>query len=325
MIFFLTKFFNFFFKFYYLILKLVINLLIPKNINDYRYRFLRSNVIRNSNKIQSFLFEKMNFKLNSLYIPHKRKFYVDCSGIFLDTSLTGRYYKISQDFKIINEGEIFVPIIKKTNNKYIVDVGSNFGEISIFLAKNFKDASILSIEGSIQNFKIMQNNIIVNNVENIKSENIIISEKNDYSYITNNLGSENFISKNASNDSIKVRSYTLESILEKHSFGTIDFLKIDIEGSVPDLTKSLINLNIKNKILSCMIAFEKNTYDAYSEIVNSFSNKFNSYEIDYQNNKLYKISNEKLKQILQKDLPNEYQGNGNGNDILFIHKTIDKG
>tara|TARA_B100000963_G_scaffold361128_1_gene395020 strand:- start:2030 stop:3001 length:972 start_codon:yes stop_codon:yes gene_type:complete len=319
---FYTKVNNIFLRLYVLILRVICKLLIPKNIDSYELRFLRSNIIQTANKIQSILYTHVNYKLPVLYKPEDKKFYVNCSGIFLDSCYTGRYFKISNSSKTINEAEIFLPILNKTNKSFFVDIGSNFGEISIFLAKKFTKSKVLSIEGSQKNFEILKNNIEINLIQNIIAENSIITNTNGSKFITNNLGSENYITNKSQNESIEVKSFTLDKILEKHYFKKIDFLKIDIEGSVPDLTDSVINLIENDYLLTCMIAFEKNTYESYSKIINAFKNSFESFIVNYHNNELKFINFEDLNFLLKDTLPSKYQGNSQGYDIFFINKKI---
>ena len=142
--------------------------------------------------------------------------------------------------------EIF---FRKTAKLNFVDIGSNFGEISIYIAKKFPQTKVLSIEASRANCFIQKNNIKINNVSNIILENAIVSNKNGSKYISKDLGSENYVSNSKLSNFEKVRSSTLHELLRKNNINFIDFLKIDIEGHIPLLSEDLINLNTKKKLI----------------------------------------------------------------------------
>ena len=115
-----------------------------------------------------------------------------------------------------------------------------------------------------------------------------------------------------------IKSYKLQDILVNHKIVKVDFLKIDIEGSIPFLTKDLIILNNEKRINNIMLAIEKNSYESYLEILDNFSRNLYIYDIDYLNKKFIPLKIEDLKEKLKKNLPKEYsQDNKWAVDILF--------
>ena len=188
-----------------------------------------------------------------------------------------------------------------------MDIGSNFGEISIYIAKKFPQTKVLSVEASRTNCSIQKNNIKINNASNVILENTIVSNKNGSRYISKDLGSENYVSNFKLSNFEKVRSRTLTELLRKNNINFIDFLKIDIEGYIPFLSEDLVNLNMKKKIKFCMISFEKNSFESYKNILDNFKKNSVIFDITGMNT-IKKISHIYLENKLRKILPNEYQG-----------------
>lgn len=210
--------------------------------------------------------------------------------------------------------EIF---FRKTAKLNFVDIGSNFGEISIYIAKKFPQTKVLSVEASSVNCSIQKNNIRINNVRNIILENTIVSNKNGSKYISKNLGSENYVSNSKLGFFEKVKSSTLHELLKKNNVNFLDFLKIDIEGYIPFLSEDLVNLNKKKRMKFCMISFEKNSFESYKSILDNFKKNSIIFDITGMNT-IKKISSIYLENKLRKILPNEYQGKRfSGMEVLF--------
>ena len=127
--------------------------------------------------------------------------------------------------------------------KNIIDLGACWGEFSLFLGRRFPDCNIFSVEGSEKNFEILKINLN-NNLEfskNIKPFNFIISDKNGFEEISDNVTTVNTLRSiiNKENESYKkVQSKKLETFVKSNNF-KVDFLKIDIEGSELKLLSDL--------------------------------------------------------------------------------------
>jgi hypothetical protein len=111
-------------------------------------------------------------------------------------------------------------------------------------------------------------------------------------------------------------------LLQKHKIKNIDFIKIDIEGSVPDLTEDIIYLLQKKKIKYIDLSIEKNTWKSYENLINSLIKKSKIYNVDAQINLKTKITSKYLIKNLKKILPKQYQGNrGQGMELLFEYNN----
>lgn len=183
-----------------------------------------------------------------LYID-KQGVYADVSGVLLSVELTDRYFK-SPSGK--NEAEDLVAVLDKfaITPTTILDIGANFGEISLYLAKNYPEASIFAIEASEENFTVLKKNISIQNfnVDKIVTINVALSDTEKELSFTKNLGSENsFVeySPYATFEYTKVNAVPLRKIINDQNYKiySVDFVKIDIEGSEPLLANDLAELS----------------------------------------------------------------------------------
>ena len=296
-------FISFFIKFFLVQMKLVINLLLPKNFKSDNDLTIKTHLINFTKYINRYIFDKTKFKLKTLYDPVKKTYYCEVGDdIYLNTHNNNRFFKMDSDSKIINQAEYFVKIIDKTNKKNIVDIGSYIGELSIFFAKRYPDAKILSVEGSKTNYAIQKDNIAFNNISNILAVNNVLAEKEKEVFITENLDGENFIKDTLESNCSKTNSVTLLSLLEKYNIENIDFLKIDLEGSVHLLTKDLIQLKNKKLIKFCHLEFAKNKFEEIEDLLKSFSNDSEIFIVKEYQDYFEPINADNLKKILQKNL-----------------------
>ncbi len=128
-----------------------------------------------------------------------------------------------------------VDVIKnlKINEGVVVDVGSNIGKITVILSNMLnKNGRVVSIEPSIENFQILKRNVFENKLKNVILENCAASSKDGFVdfYIEDSGTSGHSISKKVGKR-IKVRSLTIDKILQKHKIGKISLMKIDVEGA----------------------------------------------------------------------------------------------
>ena len=127
--------------------------------------------------------------------------------------------------------------------KNIIDLGACWGEFSLFFGRSFPDCNIFSIEGSEKNFEILKINLNNNSdfSKNIRPFNLIISDKNGFEEISDNVTTVNTLRSiiNKENESYKkVESKKLETFVKNNNL-KVDFLKIDIEGSELKLLSDL--------------------------------------------------------------------------------------
>ena len=81
---------------------------------------------------------------------------------------------------------------------YIIDIGACWGECSIHLSSKYQNAKIYSVEGSLKNYDVFLKNLQHNPEfnSNIDANHLIISDRDGYEEISNDLSTMNKKKKN---------------------------------------------------------------------------------------------------------------------------------
>jgi len=118
----------------------------------------------------------------------------------------------------------------------VIDIGANIGIFSLYAALKTENR-VYAFEPFPENVTWLTQNLKANNVlERVAVNCVAVSDTNETErlYISEISGGHLLFDHNIKgplNDSIKVPSKTLESILEENAIEQVDFLKIDCEGS----------------------------------------------------------------------------------------------
>lgn len=161
--------------------------------------------------------------------------------------------------------------------KTIVDIGANFGEMSLFFCRYYPESRIISVEPSPEMVRIFSDNLDMQlfSTGNITLVPKALSDKPGEVSITEGLGSENSIvvsqSVNGQKASsiISVQAITLSMLCKEYGLHQIDFMKIDIEGAEPLLAADLKELLPNIKLI--LVEFsEKNSLESYTDLINIF-------------------------------------------------------
>ena len=112
----------------------------------------------------------------------------------------------------------------------IYDVGANIGNHTVFFSKAFTPRQIVSVEPQKSAAKLLARNIALNDVKECTVVNCMLGSSVGQGAISKfgatNLGGTSF--KEDASGAIQMRS--LDSIVDEHSNGEVDFIKIDVEG-----------------------------------------------------------------------------------------------
>jgi FkbM family methyltransferase len=149
-----------------------------------------------------------------------------------------------------------------------IDIGANKGVFTIFSAKRLSKGRVLSFEPADLNLKILEKNIIKNGFKNIKLFKIGLSDKSQtipiygpsHPYLdgTKNEGALSIFSSNKVDQFLqKIAVDTLDHILEKEDLKKINVIKIDVEGSEPEVLRGMYHTLVKFKPLIMIEINEK--------------------------------------------------------------------
>ncbi len=154
------------------------------------------------------------------------------------------------DFSAIKEIYVFdeykLNNLKLDKNPTIIDIGANIGVFSIRVAKRYSESRIFSYEPLDKTFKVLEDNIVLNNLNNTKAFNLAISDKRGkikFHINKKNLGASSIIKK--SGDQIEVKSITLNDIFKINKISRCDLLKLDCEGAEFYIIYSTNKSNLK--------------------------------------------------------------------------------
>ena len=123
--------------------------------------------------------------------------------------------------------EIDLPFSPKT----IIDGGSNIGYASVFYANKYPEAEVLAIEPDSSNFEMVEKNTF--NYPNIKRIQSAIWGKSTYLKIKNP-ETEKWafeVIETTKNEEGAFEAFSIQDLIIKMGWDSVDFLKLDIEGS----------------------------------------------------------------------------------------------
>lgn len=123
----------------------------------------------------------------------------------------------------------------------VVDVGAHYGYFSLFASRNLDPKStIISLEPSPSNYKILSKNILDCKVKNVQLlDKAIGAETGEQTLhlgrsVNHSLIKDYSLLSEESN-SVQVDVLDLEGLMSSYNLGKIDFLKMDCEGAEYDI------------------------------------------------------------------------------------------
>lgn len=154
----------------------------------------------------------------------------------------------------------------------LVDVGANIGTASILAAK--QGATVYAIEPYSENFKILEDNIVLNHLNGkIHASNIGIGKGEEAILYFNNerpdwCGLSAEMNNLDLDNNEKVKLTTLKTFFDKHNIEKCHFLKMDAEGAEHDIIDDIeAGLHTKIERIGCEL---HNYHQTYKEILERF-------------------------------------------------------
>lgn len=133
-----------------------------------------------------------------------------------------------------------IPELQYTSFKTIVDVGANIGLATLYFKSVSPNATVVAIEPDAENFAVMQQNVIGNNVEKVHLlQAAIDSKEGQLQVVKANLAYNSSVSNDKSGYTVPAVSVT--NIIEKYNLQQIDLIKIDVEGFESEIFSQHIN------------------------------------------------------------------------------------
>jgi FkbM family methyltransferase len=227
------------------------------NIADPDYRFLRAEVLHA-------LAMKLHGAARLCDFPNEivvrpQGVFVNATGVLMESSRTGIYLK-SSGAPYENQGVQLSKVLARMNISVTtaVDVGANFGEISLWLAREYPDARVVAIEPSTDNLSVFELNKNAQNFATDRLETIrhAVSDRAGTVAMSTGAGAMNrVVAAGETKGTETVQCDRLDTLFDRHGIRTADFVKIDIEGGEPELRGALLALG--HRVRSYYIEFSQ--------------------------------------------------------------------
>lgn len=184
--------------------------------------------------------------------------YVNVGGVLLE-ALSQRYYLKASGEAQGNIARAMNDVLVRRGIRpsTIVDVGANYGEVSLWFAREFPGARILAIEPVRDNRAVFEQNARAQSFPTAHVQLLPMAVMNRGGTINIQAGvsTMNRVSEKAQQGTETVPCDTLENIFAAHGIDVADFVKVDIEGAEPYLQESVGKLGPRVK--AWMFEFSK--------------------------------------------------------------------
>jgi FkbM family methyltransferase len=134
-----------------------------------------------------------------------------------------------------------------------LDLGAHIGIPAIIMAKKNRFKKIYSLEPVKENFKVLCENIKLNNLENIIiSVNAGIGERDETLKINKSFStnSHSIVMEESSLEKEEIRVVSIQTLVKENNVEKFDLIKMDIEGYEYNVINSLIPFIDNSKIFT---------------------------------------------------------------------------
>lgn len=124
-------------------------------------------------------------------------------------------------------------------NDTIIDIGAHIGLFSVYASQYCSDGKIFSFEPIKENYELLDNNIKLNSLKNIKIFNFAVSGNSNPIKLFINQDEAAHSMLFESSKSIIVNSISLQKLFDENKIEFCDLLKLDCEGAEYEIIKNL--------------------------------------------------------------------------------------
>ena len=171
-----------------------------------------------------------------------------------------------------------------SNDDVIIDVGAHIGLFALFASQFCKNGKIFCYEPIKENYKILIENIEMNQIQNIFPNNLAVTKKTSRVKIFLNddqSGHSMFIQNK---NFVEVDSKSLSDIFIDNGIKECDFLKLDCEGAEYEIIESLPS-DLFTKINKTVI--EYHMVDTKPELLEQLINKLKQFSFSVHTRSLF--------------------------------------
>ncbi len=209
------------------------------------------------------------------------------------------YPNIRLDIKKLEEfnSAVYFHEYRPSNGDVIVDLGAGIGTESIFISKLVgPQGKVYAIEAAADTYALLQANVADNNLGNVHSFNIAISDHRGKLSISAS-GDTHINNSIFEGKGTEVEAFTMDEFLAINNIDRINYLKVNIEGAEKLMVRAFDRIDsVEHVAISCHDFLAKrnnNPVFATKEIITQFLVR-NNFEIssrktgiDYEDDWIY--------------------------------------
>lgn len=172
-------------------------------------------------------------------------------------------YTNREEFKLLCD-EIFnkgIYNIKLNKKPSIIDTGAHVGLATLYFKSKYPDAHIIAFEPNPNIFPILEENMSYNGINNVELYNIALGKKEEVrTFYIDDTGNDWFSTSGFIKNSWKHIQSTVDikvkvDKLSKYIRGSVDLLKMDIEGAEGEVLEELDHAKKLKDIRNIIIEF----------------------------------------------------------------------
>jgi FkbM family methyltransferase len=215
------------------------------NVN-FRFKTSLGSIMEHSFSVKLSFFKKIIRQVDNWYIIPLVYYGLFRKEFFILNLKNGQRLKLRTDstdfYTFINVwivGEYSRTGFEIGENDNVVDVGSHIGVFSVYAAQFCRNGKIISYEPVEENFRLLQENLELNKLKNIRAFNVAVAGKKGKIRIYH---SEDQAASTIYGDGqryTEVDAVPLKEVLESNHVERCDLLKLDCEGAEYEILDSL--------------------------------------------------------------------------------------
>jgi FkbM family methyltransferase len=248
---------------------ILISLFVNKLIGRYFFFFLKTERLLNTHVV----FKEID----------RNKIQIEFKGLNIRCRKYSSDIDVFKQIFLDNEFQVLHELIMKEGKEImtILDLGGNIGISALWFDANFKNPQIFVVEPDIDNFRLLEENLKINNVNSINVNKGIWKDSRklffDKTFRDAQSWSITLTERPISKEYIN--SISIDDLVNQYKITRIDLLKIDIEGGETEIfnetNEGLFFLKI-TKVIAIEIHPEFNIKDRIVKILKD--NNFNFYK-----------------------------------------------
>ncbi len=212
-----------------------------------------------------------NIKLGGLFFPIENEY----GEIPWDTLYIPYIYK-----EIWIDG-IYIDVLNGLKDATILDIGANIGIITEHMRAHAK--KIYAVEPASEHFAALKQNKEFNNWDNVEIFNYAITDKDGEAVLNKSRGNRTcntLVQEYKSGEKQKVKGVAMDTFFKENNITSVDFCKMDIEGSEELVLRSEGFKKVAPKIKSIMLEFHFKNWPKLVEHMGTLGFKHRIYQSD---------------------------------------------